>query len=179
MTAELEARVAALEGEVARLRAREAITATFNQYLYSVDTAFSEGVLDTYAEDSVLDVVNFPPDGVDMHYEGRDAMRSLYGPYGERESIIAGGHTSSNIAIAVDDEALTASLSAYFTTTGDRGVQGGRYEGTLRLDPDGKWRFVTLTIISAWGFRPQNPTLVSDPVSIDRSAFGGWPATAR
>jgi ketosteroid isomerase-like protein len=178
MTEELEARIAMLEGEVARLRAREAITATFNQYLYSMDTAFSDGILDAYAEDAVLDVLNFPPDGVDMHFEGREAMRKLYDPYGARESLISGGHTSSNIAIAVSDDALTASLTSYFTTTGNRGVQGGRYEGTLRLDPDGKWRWVTLAIISAWGFRPNDSSLVSDAVAIERSAFGGRPATA-
>lgn len=169
-------RIAALEAEVARLRAREQITATFNQYLYSLDTAFGDGILDAYAEDCVLDVINFPPDGIDMHFEGRDAMRPLYEPYGDRESLIAGGHTSSNIAIAVADDATTASLTAYFTTTANKGIQGGRYEGTLRLDPDGKWRFVTLAIISAWGFRPE-ATSVSDPVPIERSAFGGKPAT--
>jgi len=177
MTSELEQRVAALEAEVARLRAHQAIVATFNQYLYGLDTGFGEAILDVYADDAVLDVVNFPPEGVDMHYEGREAMRELFEPYGSRESLIGGGHTSSNIAIAVDDDAKSASLTAYFTTTGNQGVQGGRYEGTLRLDPDGKWRFVTLAIISAWGFRPASARAVSAPVPIERSAFGGEPAT--
>lgn len=175
---DLEARVAALEDEVARLRAREGITAAFNQYLYSLDTAFGDSLLDVYAEDCVLDVLNFPPDGVDMHFEGRDAMRPLYEPYGNRESVIAGGHTTSNIAISVDDGATTASITAYFTTTSNRGVQGGRYEGTMRLEDDGKWRFATLAIISAWGFHPKDVHEVSVAVPIERSAFGGREATA-
>ena len=175
---DLEARVAQLEAEVARLRAREGVTAAFNQYLYALDTGFGDAILDVYAEDAVLDVLNFPPDGVDMHFEGRDAMRPLYEPYGSRESLIAGGHTSSNIAIAVGDDATTASITSYFTTTSNRGVQGGRYEGTMRLEEDGKWRFVTLAIISAWGFHPNDAKHVSDPVPIARSAFGGREATA-
>ena len=176
---DLEARVAALEAEVARLRAREGVTAAFNKYLYSLDTAFGDSLLDVYAVDCVLDVLNFPPDGVDMHFEGRDAMRPLYEPYGNRESLIAGGHTTANIAIAVGDDATTAALTAYFTTTSNRGVQGGRYEGTMRLEPDGHWRFDTLAIISAWGFHPNETTHVSDPVPIERSVFGGREATAQ
>lgn len=173
---ELKERIDALEQEVARLRARERVTATFNRYLYSLDTGYGDDIVDCFAEDAVLDVLNFPPDGVDMHFEGRDAMRPLYEPYGSREKLIAGGHTSSNIAITVDDVAATASLTAYFTTTSNRGVQGGRYEGTLHLEPDGLWRFTTLAIISAWGFRPAEAAPVSDPVPVERSAFAGKPA---
>ena len=173
---ELKDRIDALEQEVARLRAREAVTATFNRYLYSLDTGYGDDILDCFADDAVLDVLNFPPDGVDMHFEGRDAMRPLYEPYGSREKLIAGGHTSSNIAIVVDEAAARASLTAYFTTTSNRGVQGGRYEGTLHLEPDGVWRFTTLAIISAWGFRPSEAAPVSEAVPVERSAFAGKPA---
>ncbi len=176
---DLEARIAALEAEVAHLRAREGVTAALNRYAYAMDTRFGDTVLDCYAEDAVLDVLNFPPDGVDMHFEGRESMRELYEPYGAMPSLIAGGHTCSNIAIQVDEGATTASMTSYFTTTSNRGVQGGRYEGTLRLDPDGLWRFVTLAIISAWGVHPNDAKTISEPVPIERSAFGGRPATDR
>ena len=173
---DLEARVEALEAEVRRLRAREGVLATFNQYLYGLDTSFADDILDAFGADAVLDVINFPPDGRDMHFEGRDAMRSLFEPYGARESAIAGGHNSTNVAIAVADDARSAALTAYFTTTRPKGVQGGRYEGTLAQDVNGKWRFTTLAIISAWGWTA-DVTKVSDPVSIERSSFGGRSAT--
>jgi len=176
MSEDLQARIAVLEAEMARLRAREGIQMAFNKYLYSLDTGYGPAILDSYAEDCVLDVLNFPPKGVDMHFEGREAMAPLYKPYGDREPMIAGGHNSTNIAIAVGDDAQTASLTAYFTTTRPLGIQGGRYEGTMRLDPDGVWRFDTLAIISAWGWTA-DVEKVSDPVSVTESKFAGKPAT--
>lgn len=171
----LNERVATLEAEVQRLRAREGVQATFNQYLYGLDTGFVDDILDAYAEDCVLDVLNFPPDGIDMHFESREEARPLYAPYGEREPAIAGGHNATNVAIVVDS-ATEARLTAYFTTTRAVGVQGGRYEGRLRLDPDGTWRFTELAIISAWGWTT-DVTPVSDPVPVARSKFGGRPAS--
>ncbi len=172
MSGDLEDRLAALEDEVKRLRARESIMNTFNQYLYGADTGFEEDILDTYSEDAILDVLNFPPDGVDMHFEGREAIAPLYERYRSRRSLIAGGHTTSNISIVVDESASTATLSAYFTTTRAVGVQGGRYEGLLQLEDDGRWRFKELSIISAWGWTTDVET-VSDPVDAGRSRFGG------
>ena len=172
MSGDLEDRLAALEDEVKRLRAREGIMNTFNQYLYGADTGFEEDILDTYSEDAILDVLNFPPDGVDMHFEGREAIAPLYERYRSRRSLIAGGHTTSNISIVVDESASTATLSAYFTTTRAVGVQGGRYEGLLQLEDDGRWRFKELSIISAWGWTTDVET-VSDPVDAGRSRFGG------
>lgn len=173
----LRDRVEALEAVVARLQAKEEVIAAFNRYLYALDTGYADDVLDSYADDAILDVLNFPPDGVDMHFEGRESMRPLYEPYGDRDPTVAGGHNSTNIAVAVDDDACTATLTAYFTTTRPQGVQGGRYEGTLRRDPDGRWRFATLAIISAWGFVANDITKVSDPVPASRSTFAGRPAT--
>lgn len=176
MPDELRARVEALEAVVARLEAHEAVIAAFNRYLYSLDTGYADDVLDSYADDAVVDVLNFPPDGIDMHFEGREAMRPLYEPYGERPPTIAGGHNGTNIAVAVSDDASTAELTAYFTTTRPAGIQGGRYEGTLRLEADGRWRFATLAIISAWGWTT-DVDVVSEAVPAERSVRGGRSAT--
>lgn len=169
-------RIANLEAEVGRLRAKEQVLATFNQYLYSLDTAFGPRLMDTYSETCVLDVINFPPDGVDMHFEGREAMEPLYKPYGEAESLITGGHNATNVAIVISDDATEATVSAYFTTTRPKGVQGGRYEGTMRLEDDGVWRWIDLAIISAWGWTAET-NQISDPVPVERSRFGGHPAS--
>ena len=175
MSGDLENRIQALEAEVQRLRAREEIIHTFNQYLYGADTGYEEDILDTFSESAVLDVLNFPPDGKDMHFEGKEAIAPLYERYRSKRSIIAGGHTTSNISIVVDETASTATLSAYFTTTRPVGVQGGRYEGHLQFEEDGRWRFTELSIISAWGWKAEVEKL-SDPVNADRSRFGGRPA---
>ena len=175
MSSELENRIEILEGEVRRLRAREEIIHTFNQYLYGADTGYEEDILDTFAENAVLDVLNFPPDGKDMHFEGKEAIAPLYERYRSKRSIIAGGHTTSNISIVVGETASTATLSAYFTTTRPAGVPGGRYEGCLQLEEDGRWRFTERSIIRAWGWKTEVEK-ISDPVNADRSRFSGRPA---
>ncbi len=172
----LEERVEALEREIRRLQAREGVLIAFNKYLYGIDTGFIDDILDAFTEEAILDVLNFPPDGVDMHFNGRQEMAPLYERYRSRESVISGGHTTSNIAIVVDGEAVSASITAYFTTTRSVGVQGGRYEGFLALEDDGQWRFTKLAIISAWGWTTDTVKL-SDPVNADRSLFGGKPAS--
>jgi Phosphotransferase enzyme family/SnoaL-like domain len=169
--------MASLEARVARLEAIEAVRATFNQYLYGLDTGNVADVLDSYGPDCVLDVLNFPPDGVDMHFDGRDAIAPLYAPYGKRTPMIAGGHNATNVAIDIAPDGRSAVLSSYFTTTRNVGVQGGRYEGVLHPHSDGRWRFATLSIISAWGWET-DVRPVSQPVAVTRSRFAGRPATA-
>jgi ketosteroid isomerase-like protein len=169
--------VSSLEARVARLEAIEAVRAAFNQYLYGLDTGHVADVLDVYAPDCVLDVLNFPPKGNDMHFEGRDQIEPLYAPYGSREPLIAGGHNATNVAIAVAPDCSSARLTSYFTTTRSVGVQGGRYEGVLHPHADGQWRFATLSIISAWGWEADVRT-ISQPVAVRRSRFAGRPATA-
>ena len=177
MTENLENRIEELERHVQKLQAREGVIAGFNKYLYSIDTGFIDDILDAFSEDAVLDVLNFPPDGVDMHFNGRGEIAPLYERYRSRGLMIGGGHNATNISIVIDEGAVTASLSAYFTTTRPAGVQGGRYEGFLHLEDDGKWRITKLSIISAWGWKAET-VKISDPVEAERSFFGGKPASS-
>tara|TARA_Y100000992_G_scaffold272105_1_gene213459 strand:+ start:277 stop:807 length:531 start_codon:yes stop_codon:yes gene_type:complete len=176
MTDELEQRITQLEREVRQLRAKEGAIAAFNQYLYGIDTGFIPDILDAFSENAILDVINFPPDGVDMHFEGRSEMEPLYQRYQSRSGIISGGHNATNISLIVDDDSKKASLTSYFTTTRPGGIQGGRYEGFLSYEDDGKWRFSQLSIISAWGWTAETQQL-SDSVNADRSLFGGKSAS--
>ena len=53
-------------------------------------------------------------------------------------------------------------------TSGRSGVQGGRYEGV------GQWCWQTFSITSAWGFRANDFTTISEPVSAEKySPLGG------
>lgn len=176
MTDELEQRITQLEREVRQLRAKEGAIAAFNQYLYGIDTGFIPDILDAFSENAILDVINFPPDGVDMHFEGRSEMEPLYQRYQSRSGIISGGHNATNISLIIDDDCKKASLTSYFTTTRTGGIQGGRYEGFLSHEDDGKWRFSQLAIISAWGWTAETQKL-SDSVNADRSLFGGKSAS--
>ena len=170
MTSDIESLVA----RIARLEAKEAVLSTLNQYVYSLDTGFGDEILDCYTDDAVLDVPNFPPaDGNDLHFEGRKEIAPLYAPYGEREPRIGGGHHTANIAINVAPDLQRADVSAYFMTGTQNGMQGGRYEGFMRFEPDGKWRWEKLSITSAWGFTATQFETVSEPVGLQHSPFGG------
>ena len=122
MTDELEQRITQLEREVRQLRAKEGAIAAFNQYLYGIDTGLIPDILDAFSENAILDVINFPPDGVDMHFKGRSEMEPLYQRYQSRSGIISGGHNATNISLIIDDDCKKASLTSYFTTTRPGGI---------------------------------------------------------
>jgi hypothetical protein len=166
--------IKALQLRLARLEAKEAILSTFNQYLYSMDTGFGPDILDCYTQDAVLDVPNFPSaDGNDLHFEGKDQLAPLYADYGKDGPRIGGGHHTANIAVNVEPDIQSAQVSAYFMTTPPNGVQGGRYEGVMRLETDGKWRWQSLTITSSWGWRVNDAETVSESVGLQHSPFAG------
>jgi len=172
-TAELEE----LRSRLARLEAKEEVLNTFNQYLYSMDTGHGDDIFTTFCADAILDVPNFPgAGGDDLHFEGIDAIRPLYKPY-NREPRIGGGHHSSNIAVNVHPDLARADLSAYFMTSGAGGVQGGRYEGILRNEGQGRWCWERFIITSGWGFRAKDVTRISEPVPAEKfSPWNGRPA---
>ena len=161
-----------LRARVARLEAKEEVLSTFNQYLYGLDTGFGEDILDSFAEDAILDVPNFGGD--DLHFEGRDDLAPLYANYDRDEPRIGGGHHTANIAVNVRPDLTRADVSSYFMTPGGGGAGGGRYEGVMRKDTDGKWRWETLTITSAWGFRAEHTVTTTESVSAEKySPRGG------
>ena len=164
----------ALQARVARLEAKEAVLSAFNRYLYCLDTGFGDDIVDCYTEDAVLDVPNFPgADGQDLHFEGRAEIAPLYAPYAQGPKGVRGGHHSANIAINIAHDLQSADVTAYFMTSTANGVQGGRYEGVMRHDTDGQWRWGTLSITSAWGWKAKDVETVSEPVGLEYSPFGG------
>lgn len=168
--------LAELRARVARLEAKEGVLSALNRYLYSLDTGFGDDIIDSYTDDAVLDVPNFPDaGGKDLHFEGRDEIAPLYAPYSAREPGIGGGHHTANIAVNVGFDLQHAEVSAYFMTSTPGGVQGGRYEGVMRREVDGRWRWASLSITSAWGWKAPNAEIVSDPVGVQYSPFGGHP----
>jgi hypothetical protein len=165
-----------LTARIARLEAKEAVLSTLNKYVYHMDTGFGDEILDCYTEDAVLDVPNFPgADGNDLHFEGRAEIAPLYAPYGEREPSIGSGHHTANIAVNVDPASDRAEVSAYFMTGTKNGVQGGRYEGFMRKESDGQWRWEKLAITSSWGWTATQYETVSESVGLQHSPFGGHP----
>jgi hypothetical protein len=166
--------IEALKHRIARLEAKEAVLSTLNRYLYSLDTGFGEDIIDCYTDDAVLDVPNFPgAGGDDLHFEGRAEIAPLYAPYSEGTPKINGGHHSANIGINISDDIATAEVSTYFMTSTPNGVQGGRYEGTMRLEEDRQWRWQKLSITSAWGWKATQFETVSEAVGLEYSPFGG------
>lgn len=163
-----------LRARVARLEAKESVLSAFNRYLYSLDTGFGEDIIDCYTDDAVLDVPNFPDaGGKDLHFEGRGEIAPLYAPYAERGIRIRGGHHAANIAVNVAHDLKRAEVSSYFMTGTAKGVQGGRYEGVMRHEADGVWRWESLSITSSWGWRVREYETVSEDVGIEHSPFGG------
>lgn len=149
-----------LEARIARLEAAEAVRRTFNRYLWFLDGGKIDDLLAVFAEDAVMEAMNYPPgSGNDLRFETRAKIAEIYRPLKPG----AFRHNSTNISIAVADDARSASITAYFLTAKPDGIQGGVYEGTMRActdDPAGVWEIVTWRVASQWGWdvAHQQPT---------------------
>ena len=134
--------VKALQSRLAGLEAKEAVLSTLNRYLYGMGTGFGPDILNCYTQEAVLDVLNFPlANGSDLPFEGKDQLAPLHACYGKDGPRIGGGHHTANIAVKVEPEIQPAEVRAYFMTTTLDGIQGGRYEGVIRAETEGKWRW--------------------------------------
>ncbi len=132
---------------LARLEAKEGCLSTFNEYLHYLDGDKLEELMAIFEPEAVLDVANYPPgSGKDLHFEGREQIRTLYA--GHHGGI--GRHHSANITVNV--EGPLAELSAYFITSGAYGFGGGVYQITFRGSP-AKWLVHRMRIVSTWGWR--------------------------
>ena len=151
----------------ANLEAREVL----NRYAYGLDSGAVSQVLACFAEDAVLDVVNFPPKGNDMHFANLEEISALYEPFASRAGAMVGGHNTTNVSVAVNDDGSEADLTAYFITTHQGGLQGGRYEAKVVNGAAG-WRYSKLNIICSWGWSAETQP-VSEAVPLVRSWFGG------
>jgi hypothetical protein len=140
--------LADLRRRVERLEARDACVSAFNEYLHYLDGGLTDELMEVFAPDAALDVVNFPPgSGKDLAFHGRDEIRGLYG----RVPAGMSRHHSANVTVDVADDAQQAELSAYFLTSSAYGIGGGVYQGTL-APTDVRWQFRALRIVSTWGW---------------------------
>jgi hypothetical protein len=174
--ASLESEVAELRARVARLEAKEACLSTFNEYLHYLDGDYLEELMAIWAPDAVLDVANFPPgSGKDLHFEGRDQIRTLYADH--RGGV--GRHHSANVTVNVEGD--EAELSSYFATSGPYGWGGGLYQYAFRHYPEQrKWLIQRARIVSTWGWRipDQAPPYLGNKLG-DGALRGGKPVVYR
>ena len=168
--------LAELRARVARLEAERAVISTFNEYFYNMDIGYTDGILDVFHQDALLEVINFPPGTMeDLRFEGREAMRELYGPHSSAEPTLSGGHHSANVQVNVAEDCSSAELSAYFMTSGGHGgLGGGMYQGTFVPDGD-KWRISHYRIISNWGWSPDQWTKRTESLPAEKAKRGGKP----
>ena len=138
----------ALRARVERLESREACVSTFNEYLHYLDGDYLEDLMQVFAPDAELNVMNFPPgSGENLHFKGRDEIRPLYTSH--RAGI--GRHHSANVTVDVAADSSSAELSAYFITSGEFGFGGGVYQAEL-APADARWEIQKMYICSTWGW---------------------------
>ncbi len=148
MQDDLAHELADLRRRVRRGEAAEDGRLCFNEYLYCLDAGHVGELVDLFADDARLDVMNFPPgSGHDLQYTTRDDIRALY----ERFAGEGARHHAANVSIVVDEAGDRSELSAYFHTVVEHALTGGIYELSLERRGDA-WKIVTMRISSTWGW---------------------------
>ncbi len=148
MVDSIVAELADLRVRVQRCEAIEACRGRFNEYLYYLDGGHLQDLIDLFADEARLELMNFPPGtGNDLHYTGRDEIRELYAAFvGE-----GARHHSANVSVALSEASDRAEMIAYFHTTLEYGLTGGIYELQLE-DRSATWRITRMRISSTWGW---------------------------
>jgi hypothetical protein len=152
-----------------RVEAREACVSTFNEYLHYLDGDFVDELLQVFAPDAELNVIDFPPGtGKDLHFRGRSEIRPLYAEH--RAGI--GRHHSANVTVNPAPDAQRAELSAYFITSGPFQFGGGIYQIELAAAPE-RWLIERMNIVSTWGWRIEGD---AQPYLAKALGTGAWRA---
>ena len=154
-----------LKARLARLEAKEACVSKFNEYLYSVDGERPDDVLNVFAPDAELELMNFPPgSGQDMKFRGRAEIEPLYT---SMAGIIHRHHTA-NVSINVHKDCSEADLSAYLFTVVKHLLTGGMYEAKF-TQKNGTWFISYMRITSTWGWTVPGDT----PAFLDEAFSAG------
>jgi hypothetical protein len=144
--------LAELRDRITRLEAKEACISTFNEYLYFMDGEYLDDLINVFAEDAELQVMNYPMgSGENSTYNGRKEIRPLYAAFHNSHSNIKTRHHSANVTVNVHPGSLTADFSTYFITATAYDLNGGIYEGSLK-QIEGKWFISYLRISITWGW---------------------------
>lgn len=152
-----------------RLEAREACMSSFNEYLHYLDGDFTDELMQVFAPDAELNVIDFPPGtGKDLHLRGCEQIRRLYAEH--RAGI--GRHHSANVSVNPSPDGTSAELSAYFITSGPFQFGGGVYQVELRAAPE-RWLFQRMNIVSTWGWRIEGD---AEPYLAKALGAGAWRA---
>jgi hypothetical protein len=157
--------IADLRARVRRCEAIEVCRGRFNEYLYYLDGGHLDDLIDLFADDSRLELMNFPPGtGRDPHYAGLDEIRKLYAAFiGE-----GARHHSANVSVVVNEAVDQAEMIAYFQTAVEYALTGGIYE--LQLEPRLEtWKITRMRISSTWGWAVPH----SDPPFLKESFGAG------
>ncbi len=137
-----------LKARLARLEAKEECVSRFNEYLYSVDNERSDDVLNVFAPDAELELMNFPPgSGQYMKFHGRGEIEPLYSSMAG----ISHRHHTANVSVNVHKDCASADLSAYLFTVVKHLLTGGIYEVKF-IQINGAWHISYMRITSTWGW---------------------------
>ena len=137
-----------LKARLDRLEAKEACLSRFNEYLYYMDSERLIEVLNVFAPDAELELVNFPPgSGQNIKIHGRAEIEPLY----TSMTGITHRHHTTNVSVNVNKDCASADLSAYLFTVVTHILTGGIYEAKFK-NIKGDWFISHMRITSTWGW---------------------------
>ncbi|MBW2286415.1 MAG: nuclear transport factor 2 family protein [Deltaproteobacteria bacterium] len=165
--------IAELRTRLDRLEATEACRCTFHEYLHYLDAGLHDELLQVFAPEGRLEVMNFPPNsGEDLRFNGRSEIATLYAGV----TMATTRHYSANVSVNVNADASRADLSAYFLAVMTYGLMGGIYELTL-APVENRWRIESMRISSTtgWMIQQEAPPFLANPLAAG-TLRGGRPA---